>query len=308
MSQEQPTPEPAQAAQAMTPNIAERGVLVKGQRIAAAMSDAPRALLARVPLVVLPDAGFTWEDYRLILNRFAPERRVFALDWPGFGHSAKPAPADFSYSTASYADVLADWLDTLGIARSVLLGNGFGAAAAIRYAATKPQRVVGLALVAPTGFTPPGRTRPLAGRLLGMPGLLRRFAPWLASLALGPATQETQAILARQRATHERDAAEYAATLAAYAALWHGLNTPAEGLTSLAPQVRAPTIVLRGALDPIITSSETRCAAEMLGEGHALEVILPDAGHLPFLQQPQRFYQAIEGILGTAEVNAITTA
>ena len=49
---------------------------------------------------------------------------------------------------------------------------------------------------------------------------------------------------------------------------------------------------MRGALDPIITASDTRRAAEALGGAGgkgALEVILPDAGHLPFLQQPARF-------------------
>src|SRR5258707_15413830 len=73
-------------------HIAERGVVVQGLRLATAMSDAPRALLRHAPLVVLPAAGHSWSDYRPILERFATERRVFALDWPGFGGSAKPAP------------------------------------------------------------------------------------------------------------------------------------------------------------------------------------------------------------------------
>jgi hypothetical protein len=49
--------------------------------------------------------------------------------------------------------------------------------------------------------------------------------------------------------------------------------------------------------------------AEALGgaEGKgALEVVLPDAGHLPFLQQPTRFFAAVEGLIATAEINATT--
>src|SRR5262245_24708260 len=80
------------------PPITERGVMVNGLRLAAAMSDAPRALLARTPLVVLPEVGFVWEDYRLLLEHFASERRVFALDWPGFGGSAKPRAGEFAYT------------------------------------------------------------------------------------------------------------------------------------------------------------------------------------------------------------------
>jgi hypothetical protein len=33
-------------------------------------------------------------------------------------------------------------------------------------------------------------------------------------------------------------------------------------------------------------------------------VTLPEAGHLPFLQQPQRCYAALDGLLGTAELAA----
>jgi len=33
-------------------------------------------------------------------------------------------------------------------------------------------------------------------------------------------------------------------------------------------------------------------------------VVLPDAGHLPFLQQPARFFKAAEGLVATAESNA----
>src|SRR5215471_13265330 len=98
MSDEMPA-----TAKAETSRLAERAVQVAGLRIATAMNDVPRALMTRVPLVVLPAANHSWQDYRLILERFAPERRVFALDWPGFGASDKPSPSDFAYNMQSYA-------------------------------------------------------------------------------------------------------------------------------------------------------------------------------------------------------------
>src|SRR5947209_7334655 len=103
--------------------IVERGVMVNGLRLAAAMNDDQRGLLPRVPLIVLPEIGFVWGDYLPLLERFAPERRVFALDWPGFGASAKPSPTEYAYSVASYVEALSGWLDGLGIARGVLVAN-----------------------------------------------------------------------------------------------------------------------------------------------------------------------------------------
>jgi pimeloyl-ACP methyl ester carboxylesterase len=287
---------------AVLPAIAERGVVVAGARIATAMSDAPRALLAHAPLVVLPAAGFAWGDYRPVLERFARERRVFALDWPGFGASQKPAPADFEYSPVRFAELLGGWLDNLGIARAVLLGNGVGAAAAIRYAAAHPQRTAGLALVAPEGFTAGGPLLTLAMRLLGTPAMLRGLDGTLTSLALGPDTPATRVVLdaCRSRRHHP----DHAATIQAAAALWRRSGQPSESLAEVASQVTAPVIVLRGALDPICTAADARRAAEAIGGRGALEVVLPEAGHLPFLQQPERFYQAVAGLLATAELRA----
>lgn len=284
------------------PAIAERGIMVQGMRIATAMSDAPREFLARAPLVVLPAADHSWEDYRPILEQFAPERRVFALDWPGFGGSARPAPTDFAYSAERYTEILTDWLNALGIARAVLLGNSIGGAVAVRYAAAQPQRVAGLVLVSPGGFAPPGLTRTLACRVLGSPRILRRVEPSFVSFYLGPTTDATRAIVDRRRAS--RQANDYDASIAAYAALWRSFDTAAADLTGLAAQVRAPAIVVRGALDPIISALDTRRAVAAIGERGALEVVLPEAGHLPFLQQPARFFQTVAGVLNTAEVNA----
>jgi 3-oxoadipate enol-lactonase len=269
------------------------------------MNDVSRPLMARAALVILPAANHPWQDYQLILERFAPQRRVFALDWPGFGASDKPAPSVFAYSIQTYAAILSGWMDSLGIARTVFVGNSVGAAAAIQYAAAHPQRALGLLLVAPAGFTPPGIARWIAARLLGAPGPLRAVVGGFTSLYLGPTTDATRAVMERQN--KRRATADDNDSIAAYAALWRSFDTPAADLVAAAREVTAPSMVVRGALDPIITEADARRAAEALGANsgkRALEVVLPGAGHLPFLQEPERFLKAVEGLLTTAEVNA----
>lgn len=279
--------------------IAERTVLVRGVRLATAVNTVPSAHLRRTPLVILPAANHTWRDYLPILERFAPERRVVALDWPGFGGSDQPAPGAFAYSAEGYAGVLGPWLDGLGIGRAVLLGNSVGGAAAVLYALARPERVAGLALVAPVGFTPPGLARAAASRLLGTPWVLGRIEPWLTSLSLGPANPATRAIVAAHRA--RRGTSAYRASIAAYAALWRSFDTPAADLAARAREVRARAIVIRGALDPIISAADARRAAQALGERGAFEALLPGAGHLPFLQQPGAFVSALRGLLEAIE-------
>lgn len=279
--------------------IAERAMIVRGLRLATAVNAIPREVLARVPLAVLPAAAHAWGDYRPVLERFAPERRVAALDWPGFGGSVMPAPTAFPYSAQAYADLLGPWLDGLGIARAVLLGNSVGGAAALLYALAHPERVAGLVLVAPTGFTPPSLQRSIACRMLGTPWLLARVEPTLLSLYLGPANPVTRRMLAAHHTL--RQSSRYPAHVAAYAALWRSVNSAPADLAERARTVSAPTIVIRGALDPVISAADARRATQSIGERGALEVILPRAGHLPFLQQPEPFMGAVRGLLEAVE-------
>ena len=287
-----------------TPRIVERGVMVNGLRLVAAMNDDQRGLLPRVPLIVLPEIGFVWGDYAPLLERFAGERRVFAPDWPGFGASAIP-PADYTYSVEGYVEVLAGWLDGLGIARGVLVANGIAGAVALRYAAGHPRRVLGLALLGPVGFSTGARSSRLVSRLASSASLAALIDPLATSLALGPdTTAEVKAAAARHRAI--RDAAGYRASLAARSALWRDVTSAhaQASLVATAKTIELPTIVMRGALDPLVTGPEAHLAAESLGGHGALEVTLPEAGHLPFLQQPLRCYAALDGLLGTAELAA----
>ncbi len=182
-----------------------------------------------------------------------------------------------------------------------MLGNGIGATAALTYAATHPTRVLGLALSGPLGFGAGGRFGRMAGRALGRPALLRRLEPLLTSLALGPNTPLTNAIALRRRAQRARD--DYPASVAAFAALWRSLEGCGDELVATAKKITAPAIVLRGAMDALVTEADAQRATDALGAHGAVTVTLPDAGHLPFLQQPGPFLRAVAGVLNTAEAN-----
>jgi pimeloyl-ACP methyl ester carboxylesterase len=291
-------PPPASPSAAPIP-IQERGVIIAEQRIATAMNDAPRALLARAPVVLLPAFGFVWGDYRGILERLAPERRVFALNWPGSGGSAHPTTTEFAYTPAHLTQILTQWLDGLGIARAVLLAGGGAASVAVRFAAAQPTRALALALVGPLGVVPRSALD-AAGHSYRSLTLLRLAERTLTSLALGPTTEETRAIEER-RAAQRAEAGQRARTLPATVALWRALDAAQPETLMLAHGIEEPCAVIRGGLDPLCSAGDARVTAEALGAHGALEVTLPQAGHLPHLQQPERFYQALSGLINAAE-------
>jgi pimeloyl-ACP methyl ester carboxylesterase len=286
--------------------IVERGVIAEGLRVATAMNDAPRALYARAPLIALPGISFVWQDYRSLLTHYAVERRVFALDWPGFGGSARLAARDHRYTSDYLAQMLSTWIDSLGIGRAVLLSTGISAIPAIRYAQAHPKRVLGLALMSPFGFFHGGRGAAVAGRLLRAPGLMRYLDGYITSLLIGPGTTEAaRQVLERHQQLRRASTHRQAVRLSA--SLWKSIQSSQEELALLAKSLSAPAMVLHGAIDPLVTRSDAHQAASVLGERGTLTITLQESGHLPFLQQPTPFYQALSGLLETAEAAALAS-
>ncbi len=77
--------------------------------------------------------------------------RVFAVDLKGHGLSDKPGAAS-EYTLGAMRDHLIEILDALGLKRAGLVGHSMGASLAVHVAAAVPDRVSGVALMAPVGF------------------------------------------------------------------------------------------------------------------------------------------------------------
>lgn len=94
------------------------------------------------PAVLLLHAGIAdramWTELR---DHLRPSgRKVVAVDLPGFGEAEPARDLD-----APWDDVLRT-ADALGLERLVLIGCSFGAAVALRIAASAPERIAGLLL------------------------------------------------------------------------------------------------------------------------------------------------------------------
>jgi len=73
--------------------------------------------------------------------------RVHALDLPGFGGSSKPVAGP--YSARWFADTVVEVMDALDVGRAHLVGNSMGGRVAIEVGLRAPERVAGMALLAP---------------------------------------------------------------------------------------------------------------------------------------------------------------
>jgi pimeloyl-ACP methyl ester carboxylesterase len=137
------------------------------------------------PVLCLHAAGTGSREFRPLLKRCPAGVRFILVDWPGHGRSGD-LPSENGESAPpltieSCATILNSLLHQLGIQRPILLGSGFGAAVAIRYASDHPEQVLGLVLCLPAGLVSANRAEPFSqpGKR-GAARLLRRmknFAP-----------------------------------------------------------------------------------------------------------------------------------
>ncbi|WER49212.1 alpha/beta fold hydrolase [Cupriavidus sp. WKF15] len=110
-----------------------------------------------------------------MIEPLARDFRVVAVDRPGSGYSVRSpgARADL----AGQADVLAALIDKLGLERPLVVGHSLGGAIALALAIGHPDRVGGLALLAP--LTHPAEEIPLVFRPLAMRRhWVRQFVAW----------------------------------------------------------------------------------------------------------------------------------
>lgn len=104
------------------------------------------------PLLLIPYTGADHACDALQLPAYTEHFRCISVDLPGSGASSQPAGP---YSTRSYADVMAGFLDAIDVDAAHVAGVSLGAAVGMQLAARVPGRVRSLSLHSAWGATDP---------------------------------------------------------------------------------------------------------------------------------------------------------
>lgn len=231
------------------------------------------------PLLLLSANPGDARDFDAVIPALAQRHRVLALDWPGYGQSEPPAQPE-SWSALHFYAVVREFLTALELPPALLVGNSVGGNVAARLAIESPERVRGLVLVSPGGFTAHNMVTRTFCRLMGSRFALppRRWA----QLYLHRRTPATMVMLQRAAGLQSAPAA-----LALNRAVWRSFADPAHDLREAAKRIRAPTLLIFGRRDPAISArSDGRIAARAIA--HAQSVVM-DCGHAPFAEIPDAF-------------------
>ncbi len=220
-----------------------------------------------------------------------------APDLRGHGRSDRPADAGAYSFELLAADVLA-LADTLGWSRFALVGHSMGGAIAQLIALDHPHRVSGLVLASTFHGPVPGITMELVelGRWVvrqsGMTGLADALA---ARRAENP---ESLAAFERLQEARPGYAEESRARLVATSPdMWMALAPcfvdQADRLHRLG-LLDLPTAVIAGDLDATMLDDCRRIAGAVPG---ATLTVIAGAGHVPQLEQPEAWWDALSGFL-----------
>lgn len=253
-----------------------------------------------IPLLLVHGLGDEADTWRHMLPTLAAQRRVLAVDLPGFGRSDKP---DASYAVPWYAAVLCDLLDTLQIERVALAGHSLGAITCQWLALEQPARVEQLTLLA-GGLVAAPRKPDLNTLLLLTPGIGEwlytrlRKNPQAAYASLRPFYANLDALPQSERdflfqRVNERvwNDDQRRAFFCILRGLARWLPAQQKSLASRLTRFMTPTSALWGEKDHVASVENGRLLATL--QPTARLTVLPGAGHNLQQEQPEAVAKAL---------------
>jgi len=266
------------------------------------------------PMVVLLHGwpGF-WYDWRRVLPRLAHVTSVIAMDFRGFGASAKPDwPVKSAYTAEAQARNVLALLDQLQLETVVLAGYDVGSRVAQSLAQIAPGRVQGLALSAPV--YPGYGTRPLEPAAQKERWYQHFHTIPQADQLIGHDQETVRLYLSYfydhwVGNKHALRAKEFDAIIDTYAQpeavrgsiAWYRAGGGSGQIASSSPQslsapITHPTAVVWGEADPILVPSWADRLAEFFSQLVRVQM-LAGIGHFVPFEAPDAFVEAIRAVL-----------
>ena len=244
----------------------------------------------------------TWAP---VIESLAKRYTVIAPDLLGHGRSAKPR-AD--YSVGGYANGMRDLLTVLGIDKATVVGHSLGGGVAMQFAYQFPERTQRMILVSPGGLGP--EVTPLI-RAVSLPG----FHQAMGLLTLPGLRQSGRLgldLLSKSGIPHTRDLDEVSDIYENFkdpkfrAAIAHVVRAVVDWrgqIVTMADRAylteAMPMCIIWGDDDSVIPHSHSRRIAALAPQTRV--EILPNAGHFPHKDHPERFVKIVNDFIRTTE-------
>jgi proline iminopeptidase len=256
------------------------------------------------PLVMCHGGPGIWDMSGSVAARLAEHRTVIRWDQRGGGRSEHRGPYSVARSAADLDAVLRQRAGgasgKAAPGKAALFGHSWGATLALRYALDHPDRVSALVYACGTGLG--WAWREPFGRAISA-----RLAPHRARIGeLQAAGQDREVAIVQWSAEfgdgREREHAEEMATpwfginQDCYTQIWAELERTwhEDALVEQCRALEVPVLIIDGARD-----LRPRSAVDSLERAlpRVTRVVIPDAGHIPWLERPEEFTRPLLAFL-----------
>lgn len=237
------------------------------------VTPAPRDL---PPIVLVHGLSVSSRYMVPLARRLAPHRRIYAPDLPGFGKSAHP---DRILTIAELADALAAWMNYFDVGRMVLLGNSLGCQIIADFALRWPERIERLVLVGPT-VDRRGRT------------LLEQARRLLVNIPREPVSS----ILTQARDYWASGLRRTVGTMR---------RALEDRIEEKLPHLRAPTLIVRGAQDPIAPQRWCEELVRLLPDGRL--AVIAQTPHATNYDAPTTLARLVLAFLSASSDRGVAT-
>jgi pimeloyl-ACP methyl ester carboxylesterase len=241
------------------------------------------------PVVLVHGLGGQWQNWLENIPRLALDRRVVAMDLPGFGLT--PEPDDVDITITQYGRWVNALADRLELGHVDLVGNSMGGYIAAEVAIQFPERVSRLVLVSAAGIS--------SAETLQAPIVtFGRMATAIAAnsvtryrrLAARPVTRHLSlALVARHPRLLKADLA--------YEGFFKGGGKPGfddalrasldYDFRERLPEVKVPTLIVWGEKDSIIPVRDADEFERLIEDSR--KVVMKDTGHISMAERPETF-------------------
>jgi pimeloyl-ACP methyl ester carboxylesterase len=232
----------------------------------------------KTPIVLIHGAGGTNLYWPPEIRRLSGYR-LYALDLPGHG---KSNGSEGQQTIGEYTRHVLDWLNTVGLHRAVFVGHSMGSAIAMTLAIHHPEHVLGLGLL---GAGARLRVHPEILDNAASTATYHKAIEVIVDWSFSTDTSERLVELASQRMIETRSS------------VFHGdlMACNAFDVMSDVGSIRQPTLVICGETDKMTPMRYSQFLADAIPT--AKLAVIPNAGHMVMLEQPQATAEALSSFL-----------
>ena len=220
------------------------------------------------PLVFVHGWLGSWRYWMPAMEELSDRYRTYALDLWGFGDSDK---SQDRYTVAEYVELLAAFLEEMGIRRAALVGHALGGVVAVRFAVLYPQQVERLMAVC----------LPLTAKALSLKALTADSNSLFGRFYGHPA--EYRPIWQEMQKTAQN-------------AIQHSAQSVMElNLLADIARLTVPLLIVYGQKDKIVNPAQARLLKDT--DAPVRPMSMAEARHFPMLEERSKFNRLLRDFL-----------